>query len=75
MISHGINSTVPTTVMAHGPSTITERRYIHLFDRQRTPNPEQHCLAPWLATSEPIEPAAKPELAASLAVSVDELWR
>jgi integrase len=34
--SRGINSIVPTTVMTHKSSTITERRYIHLFDRERT---------------------------------------
>jgi integrase len=32
MISRGINSTVLAAVMGHQSSTITERRYIHLFD-------------------------------------------
>jgi integrase len=36
MISRGINSTVLASLMGHESSTITERRYIHLFDRQRT---------------------------------------
>ena len=36
MISRGINSTVLAALMGHESSTITERRYIHLFDRQRT---------------------------------------
>ena len=36
MISRGINSTVLAALMGHESNTITERRYIHLFDRQRT---------------------------------------
>jgi integrase len=32
MISRGINSTVLAALMGHESSTITERRYIHLFD-------------------------------------------
>jgi integrase len=36
MISRGISSTVLAAVMGHESSTITEKRYIHLFDRQRT---------------------------------------
>ena len=36
MISRGINSTVLAALMGHESSTITERRYMHLFDRQRT---------------------------------------
>ena len=36
MIDRGINSTVLAALMGHESSTITERRYIHLFDRQRT---------------------------------------
>jgi integrase len=36
MISRGINSTVLAALMGHESSTITEHRYIHLFDRQRT---------------------------------------
>ena len=31
-----IPSTVPAALMGNESSTITERRYIHLFDRQRT---------------------------------------
>jgi integrase len=36
MISRGINSTVLAALMGHESSTITERRYIHLFDQRRT---------------------------------------
>jgi integrase len=36
MINRGINSTVLAALMVHESPTITERRYIHLFDRQRT---------------------------------------
>jgi integrase len=36
MIDRGISSTVLAKIMGHESSTITERRYIHLFDRQRT---------------------------------------
>jgi integrase len=36
MISRGINSTVLATLMGHESSTITEKRYVHLFDQQRT---------------------------------------
>jgi integrase len=36
MIHRGISSTVLASLMGHESSTITERRYIHLFDRQRT---------------------------------------
>jgi integrase len=36
MISRGISSTVLAAVMGHESSTITEKRYIHLFDQQRT---------------------------------------
>jgi integrase len=36
MISRGINSTVLAALMGHESRTITERRYVHLFDRQRT---------------------------------------
>jgi integrase len=36
MISRGITSTVLAALMGHESSTITERRYIHLFDRERT---------------------------------------
>jgi integrase len=36
MIDRGISSTVLAALMGHESSTITERTYIHLFDRQRT---------------------------------------
>jgi integrase len=36
MIDRGISSTVLAKIMGHESSAITESRYIHLFDRQRT---------------------------------------
>ena len=36
MIACGITSAVLAALMGHELSTITERRYIHLFDWQRT---------------------------------------
>ena len=36
MIDRGISSTVLAALMGHESSAITERRYIHLFDRERT---------------------------------------
>jgi len=36
MIARGISSTVLAALMGHESSTITERRYVHLFNRQRT---------------------------------------
>ena len=36
MISRGISSTVLAALMGHESSAITERRYIHLFDKLRT---------------------------------------
>lgn len=36
MIDRGISSTVLAALMGQESSAITERRYIHLFDRQRT---------------------------------------
>jgi len=36
MIARGISSTVLAALMGHESSTITERRYVRLFDRQRT---------------------------------------
>jgi hypothetical protein len=33
MIARGISSTVPAALVGHESSAITERRYIHLFDR------------------------------------------
>ena len=34
MIDRGISSTVLAALMGHESSTITERRYVHLFDRR-----------------------------------------
>ena len=45
MISRGINSTVLAALMGHESSTITERRYIHLFDRQRTDEAVREAMA------------------------------
>ena len=36
LIDKGISSTVLAKLMGHESSAITERRYIHLFDKQRT---------------------------------------
>lgn len=36
MISRGISSTVLAKLMGHESSAITERRYVHLFDQERT---------------------------------------
>ena len=36
MIVRGISSTVLVKMMGHESSAITEKRYIHLFDKQRT---------------------------------------
>jgi integrase len=36
MISRGISATVLARLMGHESSVITERRYVHLFDAQRT---------------------------------------
>jgi integrase len=36
MIDRGISSTLLAALMGHESSTITEQRYVHLFDRQRT---------------------------------------
>ena len=36
MIDRGISSTVLARLMGHESSAITERRYVHLFDKQRT---------------------------------------
>jgi integrase len=36
MIARGISSTVLAALMGHESSAITERRYIHLFDKRRT---------------------------------------
>jgi integrase len=34
--ARGISSTVLATLMGHESSAITQRRYVHLFDEQRT---------------------------------------
>lgn len=51
MIHRGITSTVLAALMGHESSTITERRYIHLFDRQRTDEHVRQAMsaaaAPW----------------------------
>jgi integrase len=36
LIDKGISSTVLAKLMGHESSAITERRYVHLFDKQRT---------------------------------------
>ena len=45
MISRGINSTVLAALMGHESSTVTERRYIHLFDRVRTDDAVRSAMA------------------------------
>jgi integrase len=45
MIDRGISSTVLATLMGHESSTLTERRYIHLFDRQRTDEAVRRAMA------------------------------
>jgi integrase len=45
MISRGISSTVLAALMGHESSTITERRYIHLFDRERTDDDVRRAMA------------------------------
>jgi integrase len=45
MISRGISSTVLAALMGHESSAITERRYIHLFDRQRTDDAVREAMA------------------------------
>ena len=51
MIDRGISSTVLAKVMGHESSGITERRYIHLFDRQRTDDAIREAMASTAATS------------------------
>jgi hypothetical protein len=34
--ARGISSTVLATLMGHESSAITQRRYVHLFEKQRT---------------------------------------
>ena len=45
MIDRGISSTVLAKLMGHESSAITERRYIHLFDRQRTDDAVRQAMA------------------------------
>jgi integrase len=45
MIDRGISSTVLAALMGHESSTITERRYIHLFDRERTDEAVRQAMA------------------------------
>jgi len=45
MIDRSISSTVLAALMGHESSTITERRYIHLFDRQRTDETVRQAMA------------------------------
>ena len=40
-----ISSTVLAALMGHESSTITERRYVHLFDRQRTDEAVRQAMA------------------------------
>jgi integrase len=45
MIDRGISSTVVAALMGHESSTITERRYIHLFDRHSTDDAVRQAMA------------------------------
>ena len=45
MIDRGISSTVLAALMGHESSTITERRYVHLFDKQRTDEAVRQAMA------------------------------
>jgi integrase len=45
MINRGISSNVLAQLIGHESSTITERRYIHLFDRQRTDEAVREAMA------------------------------
>ena len=45
MISRGISSTILCKLMGHESSAITERRYIHLFDRQRSDEAVRNAMA------------------------------
>lgn len=45
MIHRGISSTVLAKLMGHESSAITERRYIHLFDQQRTDDAVRQAMA------------------------------
>ena len=46
MIDRGISSTVLAKLMGHESSAITERRYIHLFDQQRTDEAVRQAMTP-----------------------------
>jgi integrase len=45
LIDRGISSTVLAKLMGHESSVITERRYIHLFDQQRTDDAVRQAMA------------------------------
>ena len=45
MIDRGISSTVLAKLMGHESSVITEKRYIHLFDQQRTDEAVRQAMA------------------------------
>jgi integrase len=45
MIDRGISSTVLAKLMGHESSAITEKRYIHLFDKQRTDDAVRQAMA------------------------------
>jgi integrase len=45
MIDRGIRSTVLAALMGHESRTITEKRYVHLFDRQRTDEAVRRAMA------------------------------
>ncbi len=51
MISRGITSTVLSSVMGHESSAITERIYIHLFDKQRTDEAVRQAMSSGFARS------------------------
>jgi hypothetical protein len=50
MISRGISSTILASLMGHESSAITEKRYIHLFDRQRTDDAVRDAMAETVAS-------------------------
>jgi integrase len=45
MIDRGISSTVLAKLMGHESSVITEKRYIHMFDQQRTDDAVRQAMA------------------------------
>ncbi len=47
MIDRGISSTVLARLMGHESSAITERRCIHLFDKQRTDDAVRQAMPRW----------------------------